>query len=85
LSSSPFIFVAPETRALWKTQLGEKKMLVFKVNSRRFSQKYLITGAGGQIGQELVPYMAKQFGVDCIVTSDIRPITYDMETQPTFV
>jgi nucleoside-diphosphate-sugar epimerase len=40
-------------------------------------RRILVTGAGGQIGTELVPALRERYGTDRVVASDIRPPTAD--------
>lgn len=40
-------------------------------------EKILITGAEGQIGSEMIPYLSKIFGSDRIIPSDVRAGTRD--------
>lgn len=42
--------------------------------------KILVTGAAGQIGSELVPALAKRYGAECVVASDVR--MYHTTDQP---
>lgn len=52
---------------------------------RSFAEKrFLITGASGQIGQQLVPYMYKRYGESSVFVSDLKPVTYNVKTQPSF-
>lgn len=52
---------------------------------RWFAQKFLITGASGQIGQELVPYMHARYGPDSMVVSDLVKVRYHIRGQPKFI
>lgn len=40
-------------------------------------EQILVTGASGQIGSELVPYLTEVFGRDRLVPSDIKPDKHD--------
>ena len=42
------------------------------------SQRFLITGASGQIGSELIPYISQRYGLETVVASDLtkRQINY---------
>ena len=40
-------------------------------------EKILVTGAGGQIGSELVPYLSEVFGNGRVIPSDVRSNTTD--------
>lgn len=52
---------------------------------RAFGEKrFLITGASGQIGQQLVPYMYKRYGESSVFVSDLKPVNYNVKTQPPF-
>ncbi|MCL6002865.1 MAG: NAD-dependent epimerase/dehydratase family protein [Thermoplasmatales archaeon] len=44
-------------------------------------EKILVTGAGGQIGSELVPFLSEIFGKDRVFPSDVRSNT----TDPRFI
>lgn len=49
-------------------------------------RKFLITGAGGQIGKELIPYMVARYGPDTkIVATDLAKVTYRTPTQPQYI
>lgn len=39
---------------------------------RNFGKRVLVTGAAGQIGTELVPYLEKSFGAGNVVASDVK-------------
>ena len=57
-----------------------KKML-----NRSFgSKKFLITGASGQIGQQLVPYLYSRYPTAEIIVSDLRQVLYNLKDQPNF-
>ncbi len=40
-------------------------------------EKILVTGAAGQIGSELVPFLSDHFGSSRVIPSDVRPNTND--------
>eukprot|EP00850_Spirogloea_muscicola_P012418 SM000080S22933 [mRNA] locus=s80:210523:213393:+ [translate_table: standard] len=40
--------------------------------ARPRSPRFLVTGASGQIGMEIVPYLRERFGADAVVASDIK-------------
>ena len=42
-------------------------------------KRILLTGASGQIGQELVPYLAQLLGAENIIASDIKPVDCGVE------
>jgi len=48
-------------------------------------RKFLVTGASGQIGQELIPYMLARYGADQVVVSDIKKVIYKLKDQPKFI
>jgi threonine 3-dehydrogenase len=48
------------------------------------SQRFLITGASGQIGQKLIPYMQSRYKTSEIIVSDLRHVVYSCENQPCF-
>lgn len=48
-------------------------------------RKFLVTGASGQIGQELIPYMLSRYGEGQVVVSDIRKVKYHTKDQPKFM
>ncbi|MES1911258.1 MAG: hypothetical protein MHM6MM_003717 [Cercozoa sp. M6MM] len=48
------------------------RSLSTRVGVRMQSTRVLITGAGGQIGCELVPYLRDRYGADNVVASDLR-------------
>ena len=52
---------------------------------RAFSMKFLIAGAGGQIGTEMMPYLERAYGIDSVVASDIKPCEFPTQKQPEFV
>jgi FlaA1/EpsC-like NDP-sugar epimerase len=69
----------------WLSITNHKKNVVKNMLFRKFStKKFLITGASGQIGQKLIPYMYKRYGENSIVVSDLRQVTYEVNTQPVF-
>lgn len=47
-------------------------------------KKILVTGAGGQIGSELVAALRRSYGVDQVIASDIRPAA-DPQAGPSMV
>ena len=52
---------------------------------RSFStKKFLITGASGQIGQQLIPFMYNRYGESSLIVSDLKQVTYNVNTQPSF-
>ena len=48
------------------------------------SKKFLITGASGQIGQQLVPYLYSRYPTAEIIVSDLRQVLYNLKDQPNF-
>ena len=48
--------------------------------TRCFSQKFLITGAGGQIGTEMMPYLEHYCGLENVIASDIKPCEFPTQT-----
>lgn len=52
---------------------------------RGFStKKFFITGASGQIGQKLVPYILSRYGPSSVVVSDLKQVDYETSSQPDF-
>lgn len=59
---------------------------MFSRIARNFStRKFFITGASGQIGKKLIPYMYARYGPDCVVVSDLIQCKFDGESQPPFI
>jgi nucleoside-diphosphate-sugar epimerase len=44
-------------------------------------KRFLVTGAMGQIGSELVPALRERYGADCVVASDVRIGPYELSTK----
>lgn len=44
----------------------------FSSVSRNFGKRVLVTGAAGQIGTELVPYLEQSFGEGNVIASDVK-------------
>ncbi|CAG9314414.1 TDH_1 [Blepharisma stoltei] len=54
--------------------------------ARNFSsKKFFITGASGQIGKKLIPYLYERYGPNCVVVSDVNQTQFDVESQPPFL
>ncbi|CAG9321620.1 TDH_3 [Blepharisma stoltei] len=59
---------------------------MFSRISRNFSsRKFFITGASGQIGKKLIPYLFTRYGPNCVVVSDVNQTKFDVESQPPFI
>ena len=58
---------------------------------RSFSQvlktdvRMLLTGANGQIGKQLVPYIQSLYGRESVVVTDLKPVQYATDHQPPFL
>lgn len=48
-------------------------------------RKFLVTGASGQIGQELIPFMQARYGASSVIVSDIHKVAYKTPTPPQFI
>ena len=44
----------------------------------------LITGANGQIGQQLVPYLQSLYGPNSVIATDLRQFHFNSKHQPEY-
>jgi nucleoside-diphosphate-sugar epimerase len=61
----------------------DKNMYGLRLMRNFGSQRFLITGASGQIGSELIPYMSQRYGIDSVVASDLtrRQLKFDADYE----
>ncbi|KAK3268793.1 hypothetical protein CYMTET_22722 [Cymbomonas tetramitiformis] len=53
-----------------------------EVHGKKGPKRFLVTGATGQIGMELVPYLRDRFGVEQVIASDIRTSKTQLGSGP---
>lgn len=55
------------------------------LSSSAAGDAFLLTGACGQVGAELLPYLRSIYGTDKVIASDVRPPTEEMLADGPFV
>lgn len=48
-------------------------------------KKFFITGACGQIGKQLIPFIYNRYGPQSVVVSDLKVSEFPVPEQPQFV